>query len=119
VTDALPNDVVSLINRHLSSIDHVEVLLLLFEAPEGTENIEGISRRTRLAPAIAQSVIDDLVAADLATTDEGRYRYRPRLQHDGAVDGLRHAYHARPVTLVRAIYARPTPARPLGDFLRD
>ncbi|MEO6879116.1 MAG: hypothetical protein ABI205_11595, partial [Gemmatimonadaceae bacterium] len=56
--------------------------------------------------------------AGLATgTDQG-YRYKGGSADREALEALSLMYETRPVTLVRAIYARPTPVKSFADAFR-
>ena len=119
----LPAEVRQLITRHLASMEQVDVLLLLAGAPEQWQSSEEISRTLRIdEKGVAPRTFDELRAASLVESDDGhppRYRYAPANESDrAAVELLALAYNERPVTLVRAIYARPTPAQSFADAFR-
>ena len=121
--NALPTEVRQLIARHLATMEQVDVLLLLTRAGERGRTAEEIRTELRLDGAgVAPRTFDELRAAGLIEQDGGdpvRYRYAPADARDrAAVDLLALAYNERPVTLVRAIYARPTPAQSFADAFR-
>jgi hypothetical protein len=110
-----PADVRALIDRHLISMDYVEVLLRLRRDGERAWRSEELASELRIEAARAAQALHDLAAAGLARAAGNRYLYAPRSDSDRkAVDGLAVMYNERPVTLVRAIYDRP--ARALRSF---
>lgn len=117
--DAVPELARELIHEAMSSMDHVEVLLTLHNRPASDCDQRALVEATRIAPAIVQRVLDDLVAAGLVSRDEKGYRFSASSQDRAAVVELAALYHSRPVTLVRAIYARPSSISPLSKVLRS
>ena len=106
----LPPDVRDLVNRHLPSLDHVEVLLRLRDAPDTSWSLDDLDRITRFATATTRRCLADLERAGLIRRNatDGRFQYAPHTIRDRAtVDSLAVVYSERPVTLVHAIYARP------------
>jgi len=99
------------------------VLLLLARAPEQWRTAEQIRTELRIdEQGVAARTFNELAAAGLIEADGStppRYRYAPATARDkAAVELLALAYNERPVTLVRAIYARPTPAQSFADAFR-
>lgn len=121
--NALPAEVRQLIARHLATMEQVDVLLLLARTPEQWRTGEQIRTDLRIdEQGVAARTFSELSAAGLIETDGAtppRYRYAPSNARDkAAVELLALAYNERPVTLVRAIYARPTPAQSFADAFR-
>ena len=122
-SNELPAEVRQLILRHLASMEQVDVLLVLARTPERWQSRDEISRTLRISEkGVAPRTFDELRAAGLIEMDAGhpaRYRYAPSSPADRkAVEMLALAYNERPVTLVRAIYARPTAAQSFADAFR-
>lgn len=121
--NALPVEVRQLIARHLATMEQVDVLLLLARAGGQWRTAEEIRSELRLdEKGVTARTFDELRVAGLIEQDGGvpvRYRYAPSDARDrAAVELLALAYNERPVTLVRAIYARPTPAQSFADAFR-
>lgn len=113
----LPAEVRALIRGPVASMAHVEALLLLRgRAPAAVSVTELAADAQMPAPAQTRRCLDDLVAAGLLERIEAdRYRYAPRRDEERkAVDALAAMYNEKPVTLVRAVYARP--AGPIQAF---
>ncbi len=118
---SLPAAVRALLHGPVSSMAHVEALLLLRRHQPGALPVAQVAGVVRIASVVAaRRCLDELVAAGLvAVAEHDEYRYVA----DGgdahaAVDALARMYNEKPVTLVRAIYSRPAsppPARPTDD----
>jgi len=108
VPDSLPPaEVQRLIDEVLASMDHVDVLLQLHATPNENASVDELASRTRLDRASIARVFDDFEAAGILRSAEDGYRYTPKSKDLSAVDALEEMYRTRPVTLIRALYARP------------
>lgn len=101
-----------LIQRHLATMDHVEVLAVLRGDPTQSFALQALVDQIRKPETLVAACLDALVAAGLAARlSNGEYRYAP---HDPALDGTAEdvvrLYNERPVTLVRLLYERPPTA---------
>lgn len=118
----LPPAVLELINRYLPSHDHVEVLLRLAAEPDRRFTSDALLAELRVSRLVLETCLADLESAGLVGRDpsDGMWRYSPRF--DALREGVKElavAYNERPVTLVRAIYARPaTPIQSFADAFR-
>lgn len=114
----LPEAVRLLLWQHLPSIDHVAILLTLrgATAPMTPSELAG---RVHVEPGTTSQVLQELVAAGLAVGGMDGYHYIARGELDESVGLLQIMYDTRPVTLVRAIYDRPsTVAQLFADAFR-
>jgi len=124
VADAgIPGEVRQLIARHVPTMEHVEVLLLLARAPEQWRTVEEIRGELRLPPTalpartVAALEVSGLVESDARTPVA--YRYAPSTAAlRRAVELLAIAYNERPVTLVRLIYERPSAVQSFADAFK-
>lgn len=120
--DSLPDDTCRFIERHIHTLEQLEILRLLFEDParsrsaselatELRTNVE--SARARLAPLVA----DGLVAM---TSPAATYRYRPASERlNQQVGQLLRCYRERRVAVITQIFAPPTAAaRAFADAFR-
>jgi hypothetical protein len=112
-TDDLPHGVLALVHGPVRTLTHVELLLALRACqPEalGIDELAGAASATTLHGA--RHTLHELVAAELiAEVDADRWRFAPRdASARQAVDELALTYDLRPVSLVRAVYERPTRA---------
>jgi hypothetical protein len=116
--DAVTDGVRDLIHAALPSMDHVEVLLALFHHASDEQDLTGLTGATRLARPILQRVLTDLEGAGLAMRRGAAYTFGGSGATRAATAELAVLYHSRPVTLVRAIYARPARVSSLTELLR-
>ena len=103
----LPEAVRLLLWQHLPSIDHVAILLTLRGSTMPVRPPE-LADRVHVESGTTSRVLQELVGAGLAEGAPDGYRYTARGELDDAVDQLQIMYDTRPVTLVRAIYDRPS-----------
>lgn len=123
VDSRLPDEVRALVQNHLSSMAHLEALILLSGSPQAALAPHQVAAGTGTDPDTAVRALRDLKSASLVaeTATEGgpRYRFAP------ASDALRHAagalaemYTRFPVQVIRAVYERPSPVQQLADAFR-
>jgi hypothetical protein len=106
----IPAGVRELIHGPVETIAHLELLLALWRCSPEARLLEHVAADARVGSlAGARTCLDTLVAAGLlGATDDG-WRYAPRDAATSArVTELATMYTQRPVTLIRALYARPT-----------
>ena len=118
----LPAEVRALIRGPVASMAHVEALLLLRRRAPVAVSVADLAADAQLpTPVQTRRCLDDLVGAGLLERVEAdRYRYAPRRDEErNAVDALAAMYNEKPVTLVRAVYARPAgPIQAFADAFR-
>jgi hypothetical protein len=114
----LPAEVQRLIAAYVASMDHVEVLRALHARREAELTSDELGAFVHLDRAMLKRVMRDLEGAGVVR-DTGRgYEYSATSREDLAIAELIAMYNTKPVTLVRAIYARPTPLRSFADAFR-
>lgn len=117
----ISDDVRELIRRRVTSMDHVEVLMRLFEAHGEPMTAQELERGARLGPQTVTRCATELVNARLITHDpaSNSYRYSAPNIDRPTVEELSALYHQRPVTLVKMVYAQPpSPVKSFADAFR-
>ena len=114
--NALPAEVRRLINEHLESMDHVEVLFRIARRAEAAP--DWLAHDAHIDRAQVASVLRDLANAKLIVAHDGLYRLTTNPRDRAAIEQFAETYNARPVTLIRAVYARPSPLRSFADAFR-
>jgi|SRR5581483_9445127 len=114
--NSLPPEVDRLIGETLASMDHVEVLFRICR--EGEATAEWLARDAHIEATRVARVLRDLEDAKLVTSDGPSYRVTQNPRDRAAVETFAATYNARPVTLIRAVYARPSPVRSFADAFR-
>jgi hypothetical protein len=118
VQSELPAEVGRLIAAVVSSMEHVELLRLFVAAPDTAFTIDMLAGALRVSPHIVRDAVHELAEAKLISESDGKYVYAASPSDREAVVALVQAYNTRPVTLVRAIYARPKPVKAFADAFR-
>jgi len=117
LTDSdIPAEVKRLIQDALSSMDHVEVLFRLHRDQVATP--EHIAADAHIDAAIVMRVLRDLADAGIVVETDGQYRVTDAARDRSAVEALVEMYNTRPVTLIRAVYARVSPVKTFADAFR-
>jgi hypothetical protein len=117
----ISEDVRELIRRRVTSMDHVEVLMRLFEAGGEPVTTAELQRGARLGPQTVARCAAELAIARLVSHDPAAdsYRYAPPNVDRPTVEELASLYHQRPVTLVKLVYAQPpNPVKSFADAFR-
>lgn len=117
-------DLRQLAARHLESMEHVEVLMLVARSEPREWSVAELGTELRWEDKFAQKCLEDLVAARLlvrirAANRTTLYSYAPNAADRETVHGLMRMYDTRPLMLGRLIYDRPpTVARSFADAFR-
>lgn len=102
----IPARVRELLDRHISSVEQLELLFLLQGEPSATFTPETASRRIGTTPHSARIRLGELAAAGLARSTEGGYAYANGA-HDAAVADLRRLYSTHRVRIISRIFDKP------------
>lgn len=103
----LPEPLRELVIHHLLTMDHVAVLIALHEVPRTVMTASEVAATTRLQSDVVTRALRDLTDARLLQAEGDGYSYDGTHELREGVDLLAEMNRTRPVTLVRAIYARP------------
>ena len=101
-----PKAVQHLIWNQLRSVDHVAVLLAVRQA--GPSDANSVSLPAMVLPSVAEEILEELKQRGLLTGNGKQFRFEPDEALESAVAQLAEMYNTKPVTLVRAIYDRPS-----------
>jgi predicted transcriptional regulator len=120
VADELPRAVTEFIRRYVSSVEQLEILLLLRGDPERAWTADEVARELATQSESAFRRLDQLAAARLLVTSDGTYRYEPDsrvLAED--VEQVADTYARRRHRVITAIFSDPRdPARRFSDQFR-
>lgn len=104
-------DVEQFLLQNITSVDQLEVLLLLRADPETTWSPAAVSRELATQPEAAAQRLADLLALHLVALAEGPdrlYRYAPgTVGQRTLVDRLAQVYKERRVAVITLIYSKP------------
>ncbi len=104
----LPENVRRLLAEHITSVEQLEVLLLLARSVERTWTAEAVSEELRTSVTSARARLEDLERRGfLLSTAEG-CRFEPAAAHTReAVAALAEAYAERRYTVIELIFSKP------------
>jgi hypothetical protein len=107
----LPNEVAGFVADHITSVEQLEILLLLRGAPDEEWNAQQVCQALRTSEHSAARRLSDLAASGLLAVRDGSsllYRYSPTSQglRDG-VDSLAAAYTELRYKVLEAIFSNP------------
>lgn len=109
-----------LVRHRVPTMDHVEVLMRLYEAGKPL-SMADLVQSSRLAAKTVGNVAADLVRARLAAHDAALavFAYSASADDRAKVDALAALYNQKPVTLVKLVYAQPpTAVQSFADAFR-
>ena len=109
MTARLPQEVRSLVGRHLHSVGELDLLMLLHSDPERAWSPEEVCETLQCPASWASLQLEALRAAGLAAESGGRWRWAaatPELER--AADALAEAYRTRKADVVRLVFSQPS-----------
>jgi len=103
----IPDNVKRLLSDHITSVEQLEVLLLLFRHPWEPWTSDRVTEELRTSPSSAHQRLSDLVARGLLRIEQNPERFiaEPRWASD--VAGLARAYSERRYTVINLIFSKP------------
>lgn len=110
---------ITFVNKYITSVEQIEVLLLLLANPQRVWSIEEISAILRSSVPSIQTRLASLVKARLAVgAVEVGYRYAATGRLHALVEELSDEYGARRFSVIELVFSRPDPARSFADAFR-
>lgn len=105
----IPDDVIELIDNHITTVWALELLLLLRQHRDRAWTIDALSKELRASADVVLRMVPLLISAGLVAEVEGRsVRYAPANDElDRTVTRLDEYYKQFPVTIVRRIALAP------------
>lgn len=108
----ISEDVREMIQRHLATMDHIELLMILRGGRDDSFSLDRLVEQMRKPRELVELCVEALEGAGLAAKlTDNTYRYSAREETlDRTADSVVRLYNERPVTLVRLLYERPPTA---------
>lgn len=106
------------VNKYITSVEQIEVLLLLLANPGRAWSIEEISAILRSSPYAIESRIDSLIKAKLAKTTPQGYQYSASGRTHALVEMLQEEYGARRFSVIELVFSKPDPLQSFADAFR-
>jgi hypothetical protein len=107
--NGLPEDVHRFLYQHVESVEQLEVLLLLWQAPDRTWTADDVARALYSHPSSVASRLALLMGQGmLRETQPGMYQYAPRSEelHD-TISRVVNTYRERRVAVITLIASKP------------
>lgn len=102
----MPERVRQLLDRHISSVEQLELLFLLHEDASASFTPDAAARRIGTTGHSARIRLVELVGGGLARESDGTFSYAPGA-HDAAVADLRRLYSTHRVRIISRIFDKP------------
>lgn len=107
------------INKHINSVEQIEVLLILRANPDRVWTVDEISAIMRSSPNSIRSRLEGLAARGLCAAVEAQgYRYAASGRLDAMVEQLAAEYAHRRFSVIELVFSRPDAARTFADAFR-
>lgn len=111
----------SFVLKYISSVEQIEVLLILHGSPERTWTVDEINAIVRTNVSSLASRLAGFAHRGLAVEDGGGYRYAAKGALARMVDLLAHEYATRRFSVIELVFSRAEGAHSFADafLLRD
>jgi hypothetical protein len=106
------------INKNITSIEQIEVLLILHANPDRVWTIDEISAILRSSRYSIESRMAGLIAARLAKASENGYRYAASGRSHAFVEELQEEYSARRFSVIEIVFSKADPLQSFADAFR-
>lgn len=116
----LPDDVDLFIDRHIRSIEHLEVLLALASRPAMLWSPRSVFEAVQSSEASVRARLDELTSEGLCQREGDQYRFSPATEGVRVtVESLARAYKERSIRVIQAVYSeRRRAVQELSDAFR-
>lgn len=106
------------VNKNITSVEQIEVLLILHANPDRVWTVSEISAILRSSPYAIESRMPGLIAAKLARSVEGGYQYAASGRAHAYVETLQEEYCARRFSVIELVFSKPDPLQSFADAFR-
>lgn len=107
------------VNKNITSVEQIEVLLILLANPQRTWSVGEISAIMRSSPNSIASRLEVLKAAKLAKgTAESGFQYAASGRSHEMVELLQEEYGARRFSVIELVFSKPDPMQSFAQAFR-
>ncbi len=107
------------VNKNITSVEQIEVLLILRANPDRVWNVEEMSSILRSSAQSIRTRLDSLTARKLAEqVPPGGFRYAASGRLNDMVEMLAAEYASRRFSVIELVFTRPDAARLFADAFR-
>ena len=119
VEDGLPGEVAAFLDRHIASIEQLEILLLVRRSQQAPWTAEAVSKELYTQADSAAAWLADLTRRGLLREDEGGYRYDPGADREALIELVATTYAQRRIRVISRVFAVPKdPASAFAEAFR-
>jgi hypothetical protein len=104
----IPAEIVDFLDRHISTVWALELLLLMRQNPSRIWTVADLAKELRASPPVITRVVPPLLAAGIVVEADGGLRYGPKRDDlSDTIERLENLYKQLPVTIIRHIALAP------------
>jgi hypothetical protein len=109
----IPAEIVDFLDRHISTVWALELLLLMRQNPSRIWTVADLARELRASAPVITRVVPPLQAAGIVVEADGGWRYRPKRgdpqtdKLNDTIERLEGLYKQMPVRIIRHIALAP------------
>jgi hypothetical protein len=104
----IPASVVDFLDKHISTVWALELLLLMRQNPSRIWTVADLAKELRASAPVITRVVPPLMAAEIVVEAEGGWRYAPQPGDlDDTIERLENLYKQLPVRIIRHIALAP------------
>jgi len=108
MSDDIPDGVKDFLRRYITSVGHLEILILLFKEPERFWTAQQVSLEQRTNTSLAQIQLEELAQKGLVTFDgSGGARFCSEAGHGDIMSKVVAFYTLRRAIVIEFIYSQP------------
>ena len=106
------------VNKNITSVEQIEVLLILHANPDRVWSVNEISAILRSSPYAIESRMPGLIQARLARAMEGGFQYAANGRSHAFVEMLQDEYSARRFSVIELVFSKADPLQSFADAFR-
>lgn len=106
------------VNKNITSVEQIEVLLILHANPDRVWTVGEISAILRSSPYAIESRMPGLIAAKLAKAGDEGFQYAASGRAHAFVETLQDEYSARRFSVIEMVFSKPDPLQSFADAFR-
>jgi hypothetical protein len=106
------------INKNITSVEQIEVLLILHANPDRVWTVSEISAILRSSPYAIESRMPGLISAKLAKALDAGFQYTASGRTHAFVEMLQAEYTARRFSVIELVFSKGDPLQSFADAFR-
>lgn len=107
MSEEFPESIKDFLRRYISSVGHLDILLLLYKDPERKWTVKEVSQELRTNLSLAEDQLKQLNRSGLVMEEQGFYQCCRELEIIRKVESLLQFYHLKRQIVIEFIYTQP------------